>query len=149
MEKPNYYGLLPANVRYDKRLKPMEKILYSEITALANVHGYCYAGNSYFGKLYEVHKNTVGVWINNLVECGYLKMKMIYKEGSKEVLERRLYIVDLKEVSLSAPVEEEKVLEKEREEKHPINEKIDTPINKNIGTLSTKKWVPYQWNHWG
>lgn len=144
MEKPNYYGLLPANVRYDKRLKPMEKILYSEITALANVHGYCYAGNSYFGKLYEVHKNTVGVWINNLVECGYLKVKMIYKEGSKEVLERRLYIVDLKEVPLSAPVEEEKVLEKEREEKHPINEKIDTPINKNIGTLSTKSLIPYQ-----
>lgn len=141
MDRPNYYGILPANVRYDKRLKPMEKILYSEITALANVHGYCYAGNSYFGKLYEVHKNTVGVWINNLVECGYLKVKMIYKEGSKEVLERRLYIVDLKEVPLSAPVEERKkseenILEEEREEKDPIN--------KNIGTLSTKSLIPYQ-----
>lgn len=128
MEKPNYYGILPANVRYDKRLKPMEKILYSEITALANTQGFCFASNSYFGKLYEVHKNTVGIWINNLVECGYLKVKMIYKEGSKEVLERRLYIVDLKEVSLSTPVEEEK--------KDPINEKIDT--------LSTKSLTPYQ-----
>lgn len=128
MEKPNYYGILPANVRYDKRLKPMEKILYSEITALANTQGFCFASNSYFAKLYEVHKNTVGIWINNLVECGYLKVKMIYKEGSKEVLERRLYIVDLKEVSLSTPVEEEK--------KDPINEKIDT--------LSTKSLTPYQ-----
>ncbi len=122
MEKPNYYGILPANVRYDKRLKPMEKILYSEITALANTQGFCFASNSYFGKLYEVHKNTVGIWINNLVECGYLKVKMIYKEGSKEVLERRLYIVDLKEVSLST----------------------STPINEKIDTLSTKSLTPYQ-----
>lgn len=130
MEKPNYYGILPANVRYDKRLKPMEKILYSEITALANTQGFCFASNSYFAELYEVHKNTVGVWINNLVEFGYLKVKMIYKENSKEVLERRLYIVDLKEVSPSTPVK------KERKEKDPINEKIDT--------LSTKSLTPYQ-----
>lgn len=136
MEKPNYYGILPATVRYDKRLKPMEKILYSEITALANTQGFCFASNSYFGKLYEVHKNTVGIWINNLVECGYLKVKMIYKENSKEVLERRLYIVDLKEVPLSTPVQEEKILEEEREER--------ASINKNIDTLSTKSLTPYQ-----
>ena len=49
---PNYFGILPANVRYDKRLKPMEKILYTEITALSNAKGYCYATNSYFAKLY-------------------------------------------------------------------------------------------------
>ncbi len=122
MEKPNYYGILPANVRYDKRLKPMEKILYSEITALANTQGFCFASNSYFAKLYEVHKNTVGVWINNLIECGYLKMELIYKENSKEILERRLYIVDLKEVPLST----------------------STPINEKIDTLSTKSLTPYQ-----
>ncbi|MDD7261636.1 MAG: helix-turn-helix domain-containing protein [Fusobacterium mortiferum] len=136
MEKPNYYGIIPATIRYDKRLKPMEKILYSEITALANTQGFCFASNSYFGKLYEVHKNTVGIWINNLVECGYLKVKMIYKENSKEVLERRLYIVDLKEVPLSTPVQEEKILEEEREER--------ASINKNIDTLSTKSLTPYQ-----
>lgn len=122
MEKPNYYGILPANVRYDKRLKPMEKILYSEITALANTQGFCFASNSYFAKLYEVHKNTVGVWINNLIECGYLKMELIYKENSKEILERRLYIVDLKEVPFST----------------------STPINEKIDTLSTKSLTPYQ-----
>lgn len=129
MEKPNYYGILPANVRYDKRLKPMEKILYSEITALANTQGFCFASNSYFGKLYEVDKKTVGVWVNNLIKFRYLKVELIYKENSKEVLERRLYIVDLKEVSHSAPVEEDT----------PPHKKMDTPPQKN-GEMSPQNY---------
>ena len=141
MEKPNYYGILPATVRYDKRLKPMEKILYSEITALANTQGFCFASNSYFGKLYEVDKKTVGVWINNLAKLGYLKVELIYKENSKEVLERRLYIVDLKEVSLSAPVEEENLIENEKEKDSitPPHKKMDTPPQKN-GEMSPQNY---------
>ncbi len=141
MEKPNYYGILPANVRYDKRLKPMEKILYSEITALANTQGFCFASNSYFGKLYEVDKKTVGVWVNNLAKFGYLKVELIYKENSKEVLERRLYIVDLKEVSLSASVEEKNLIENEKEKDSvtPPHKKMDTPPQKN-GEMSPQNY---------
>ncbi len=90
MNGPNYYAILPADVRYDKELKPMERILYAEITALANVKGYCYANNSYFANLYNVNKKTVSNWINNLIKNGYLKSEII-KEG-KTVKERRLYI---------------------------------------------------------
>ena len=32
----NYYAIIPANVRYDINLKPNEKLLYGEITALSN-----------------------------------------------------------------------------------------------------------------
>ncbi|MGE9832701.1 conserved phage C-terminal domain-containing protein, partial [Ligilactobacillus salivarius] len=39
-EKPGYYSILTANVRYDKRLKANEKLLFSEITALSNKYGY-------------------------------------------------------------------------------------------------------------
>lgn len=127
MESPNYYGILPANVRYDKNLKPMEKIVYCEITALSNKNGYCHASNSYFAQLYEVHKNTVGVWINHLVECKYLRAELIYKAGTKEVKERKLYI--------SLPTTET-LQEKDCDS---INENTDTsqqkdcdPINKKI-----------------
>ena len=35
-EQPNYYAIIPATIRYDNNLKPAEKLLYGEITALAN-----------------------------------------------------------------------------------------------------------------
>ena len=41
-DKPNYYAIIPAIVRYDNDLKPNEKLLYGEITALTNKTGACY-----------------------------------------------------------------------------------------------------------
>ena len=127
--KPNYFGILPANVRYDKKLKPMEKILYTEITALANSKGYCYATNSYFANLYDVHKNTAGTWINNLEKLGYIKSKIIYETGTKNVKERQLFIV--------TPINK-KIDTYQQKDCDPINEKIDTPINEKIEDNNTR-----------
>lgn len=132
MEKPNYFGILPANVRYDKNLKPMEKILYTEISSLTNKDGYCYATNSYFSKLYEVHKNTVGTWINNLEKQGYIKTVLIYKKGTKEIIERRIYINQ----KIDTPINEN-VDTYQQKDLEPINKKIDTPINENIEENNT------------
>ena len=132
MEKPNYFGILPANVRYDKNLKPMEKILYTEISSLTNKDGYCYATNSYFSKLYEVHKNTVGTWINNLEKQGYIKTVLIYKKGTKEIIERRIYINQ----KIDTPINE-KVDTYQQKDLEPIKKKIDTPINENIEENNT------------
>ena len=107
MENPGYYGILPANIRYDKNLKPMEKIMYSELTALSNKNGYCNATNSYFAELYEVSKNTVSLWISDLEKAGYIKTKLIYEPGTKNIKERRIYIAN------------------------PITKNDDTPITKN------------------
>ena len=132
MEKPNYFGILPANVRYDKNLKPMEKILYTEISSLTNKDGYCYATNSYFSRLYEVHKNTVGTWINNLEKQGYIKTVLIYKKGTKEIIERRIYINQKIDIPIN-----EKVDTYQQKDLEPINEKVDTPINENIEENNT------------
>ena len=84
--------MIPASVRYDERLKPSEKILYAEITALINIKGYCYATNQYFSKLYGVHKNSISIWINNLIKCGYLKVKYVIREieGREETGEKNI-----------------------------------------------------------
>lgn len=90
-DKPSYYSILTADVRYDEKLNASEKLLFSEITALSNKHGYCTAGNGYFSKLYNVSDRSVTRWIRHLKELGYLKYVPIYKKDSKEVAERRLY----------------------------------------------------------
>ena len=58
-EHPNYYAIIPANVRYDKTLRPNAKLLYGEITALSNTEGYCWATNSYFANLYDVESASI------------------------------------------------------------------------------------------
>lgn len=92
-EKPNYYSVIPAEVRYDKNLKDKAKLLYGEISALANKYGYCYASNKYFAELYDVSTTTISLLIKDLVDKGYIESEIVYKEGTKEILNRYLRIV--------------------------------------------------------
>lgn len=93
-QKPSYYSILPASVRYDKSLHPNAKILYTEITALCQRQGYCWASNNHFADLFDVSERSVINWLNNLKEKGYIKTKFIYKKDSKEIDHRRIYILD-------------------------------------------------------
>lgn len=90
--KKSYYAIIPANVRYDKELRPNSKLLYGEITALCNEKGYCWASNSYFAELYKVSKETISRWISELVEKGYISTELIYKEGTNEIVNRYIRI---------------------------------------------------------
>lgn len=91
-EKPNYFSILTAEVRYDENLSASEKICYSEITALTGKYGYCYATNGYFAKLYKVNNNTIRRWIKNLEKQGYISTELVYKNNSYEVEKRKIYI---------------------------------------------------------
>lgn len=117
-QQPNYYSILPANVRYDKRLKANEKLLFSEITALSNKKGFCHASNAYFAELYGVTKVTISGWINHLKDCGYLKIKTTYQ--GKQISGRTL-----------TPVVD------------PIKEKVNTPIKEKVNPLLKKTLTPY------
>ena len=92
-EKPNYYAIIPADVRYDNSLKDKAKLLYGEIVALSNKDGYCYASNKYFAELYGVTTTTISLLIKDLVDKGYLESTIQYKEGTKEILNRYLRII--------------------------------------------------------
>lgn len=93
-ENPGYYSIMPASVRYDNSLNGNEKLMYGEITALANKNGRAWASNNYFAELYGVHKRTVSRWISNLVKQGYIRVKLEYIPGTKQVSKRYLYIND-------------------------------------------------------
>lgn len=90
-DKKSYYAVIPAEVRYDKSLKPNAKLLYGEITALCNEKGYCWASNNYFAQLYEVTTVAVSQWVRALRESGYVTCELIKSEKG-QVTERRIYI---------------------------------------------------------
>lgn len=112
----NYYAIIPANVRYDKDLSPNAKLLYGEMTALSNEKGYCWATNSYFANLYNVKNETISRLVSQLIKKGYISSVIIYKNGTKEIDSRRLYIGNI-----------------------PIDENINTPIDENINTPIDEK----------
>jgi len=90
-EKPNYYAIIPAEVRYSN-LKPNAKLLYGEITALSNKTGYCFASNNYFAELYNVNKNTISRWISDLKRLGFITIE-IERAANKQIIKRCLGIV--------------------------------------------------------
>jgi hypothetical protein len=94
MDKPNYYAIIPAGVRYSE-IKPNAKLLYGEITALTNKKGYCFASNNYFAELYNVNKNTISLWIKELKDFGFIYVELKYKD--KQIIERRIAITILNE----------------------------------------------------
>ena len=87
-----YYTILPAEVRLDKRLLPFERILFSDILSLANKKGYCFATNAYFAKTYGVSTVSISTRISSLVKFGYLKRVYDYKDNTKMIERRKLYI---------------------------------------------------------
>ena len=88
MEKPNYYAVIPAEVRYNKKLTPNAKLLYAEITALSNMNGKCTASTQYFCSLYEVSRASIQNWLKSLEDNNYIVRSVTYKKGSKEILSR-------------------------------------------------------------
>lgn len=117
MEKPSYYSILTAEVRYDNNLTDSEKLLFAEITSLSNKYGYCTASNNYFAKLYDVSKVTVSRRISSLRDNGYLHVELI-KEGN-EIKQRQLYPLS----NVNRPII--------KNDKTPINRNDKTPIIKN------------------
>lgn len=85
-EKPNYYAIIPAEVRYNSNLRPSEKLLFGEITALSNATGICTASNKYFATLYDVVPSAITKWIADLVKYDYIKVEYIM--SGKEIKQR-------------------------------------------------------------
>lgn len=115
-ERPSYYAIIPADVRYDKELTPNAKLLYGEITALCGKDGRCWAENRYFADLYGVSKTSISKWIKALSDKGYISCELVYKKGTKEIERRYIRIVS-----------------------YPIEEKLSTPIEEKLKENNTRE----------
>ena len=90
---PGYTALLPPAVRYDQELRPAAKLLYAEISAMADVTGFCWASNRYLGALMGLAKRTVTELLAQLEDRGYIMCEVL-KDEKGAITERRLFITD-------------------------------------------------------
>ena len=170
-EKPNYYSVIPAEVRYNPNINANEKLLYGEISALSNKYGYCVATNEYFSKLYNVSTRTITDWIKALEDMTYLKTKVEikrYEDGTIKKI-RKIYINHIEvsqqnhiEVSLQNHIEEnfsynitsnnintsKKEIYKEKNKKPSLNE-IEEYCKERNNNVDPKKFYDYyEANNW-
>lgn len=89
--RPGYYAIIPAEVRYDERLSASTKLLYGEITALAGKEGYCYASNQYFARQYGVSQEHISRMLSRLEQAGHIR-RTVERDGRQQVVGRRLYL---------------------------------------------------------
>lgn len=97
IDKPGYYAIIPANVRYDKDLTPLSRLFYDEITCLCNKYGYCVAGNQYFAELYGISAMSVKRIVRQLESKEYITVEC-------ENNSRKIYISPENRVSKMLPI---------------------------------------------
>lgn len=89
-EKPSFYAVIPADVRYDTALPPNAKLLYGEISSLANASGVCSAGNQYFSDLYGLTDRTIRSLIQSLEKSGYILTDVIRDKDTGQICGRTI-----------------------------------------------------------
>lgn len=146
-QKPNYYALITADVRYDDDLIPNAKLLYGEITALCNKEGYCWATNDYFAELYKTSEKTISRWVKNLESKGYIATSVqTFRYNDGTVKKIRYIFLDknkLDHMDKSVPHHMDKNVQNQPDENVPYNIKINNnTTNNNTERRSAKRFTP-------
>lgn len=90
MEEENFkYIILPEYITKDKNLTDKEKTIYSMILTLSKTKE-CIMSNSYISSMLNISKVHSSRLISSLRDKGYIKVKIEYKENSKEIQKRIL-----------------------------------------------------------
>ena len=101
----------------DKNLNDKEKTIFSMILSLSKEND-CIMSNSYIRKLLNICNVQASRIINSLKKKGYIIVKIIYKENSKEIALRKIIPIN-KYVNTSKRMSNE-----------PINKNVKDIINK-------------------
>lgn len=90
-QKPGYWAVLPATVRYDTDLPPNAKLLWAEISSLCDSKGYCFASNKYFAQNFGLDASTIQRLIKALSDRGYVSVEVERDTSTNEVVQRRIF----------------------------------------------------------
>lgn len=84
----NFY----INLDADRRIPSGAKLLLRKIRQLSAKKGFCWATNKTLAEMFEAAARTVQRWIRALKDLGYIKVEIVYKEGTKEIVGRKIFV---------------------------------------------------------
>ena len=67
--------MIPAQIRYSPELPAGAKLLYAEVSSLADARGYCFASNAYFCDLSGISEDTVQRYLRALKNGGFIRIE--------------------------------------------------------------------------
>lgn len=86
------YIILPEYITKDKNLTDKEKNIYSMILTLSK-NQECIMTNAYISEMLNISKVHASRLISSLRDKGYIKVKIIYKQNSRQVLKREFLLL--------------------------------------------------------
>ena len=95
-DRPNYYAVIPAEVRYNEKLNSSQKLFYGEITALTFKTGECWASNNYFARLYKISPSLISNWLKALENEKLITIE--YETQGKEIKRRIIRIIGIQNI---------------------------------------------------
>ena len=143
---------IPKEIWLSKELTLTEKVFLTEIESLDNSDG-CFASNEHFATFFNLSKNRCSEIVKSLEKKGYVDIKYIYKENSKEILKRIIRIKNRTICYKSTPSENRLTPSENRltpsencEENNTSINNTNNNISKDI--LSSNKLLPIieAWN---
>ena len=90
-DKPSFYSILTADVRYDERIGDFAKLLYSDLTARCNRKGYCWPTNEQLAEDHRKNARTIVRTLRELESAGYIATEVI-RDQKNMVVERRIWL---------------------------------------------------------
>lgn len=75
--------IIPDIIKKSKEISSTSKLIYGDILSLSAKHGYCYANNEYFAKIYDISTRAVSKIIGQLLEFNIIEIRNSTCEFSK------------------------------------------------------------------
>lgn len=81
------HGIIPRNVRHNKNLTPIQKLVYAELSALCGNGDYTSATNKDLSNILSIDPLTVSRSISALKDEGHIEVEINKEQGNS----RRIY----------------------------------------------------------
>lgn len=95
-----WFLMTPEVVARDSRLNKLQQNIYSELYTFQNAtpNQPIWISNNKLADKYDVVRESISRAISKLVDYGYIKRELVYKENSKQVDRRLIRVVPIDEV---------------------------------------------------